>query len=1219
MPHNDCLPNPIEPTQTDVKSPLDVQLLDDLRTNQEFLCDQLFSGVAGKVSGAGLGAGAVARILSGGEDNTGIYKKKRFYIHQNTIERADTVTGFDPENKNTDDFIFYYLDKTENPRIQQNFVAYMGMEYIMEDNTDYSFTVKSEANFFVLGLNSTATAQGNNNLVFIDGQTPSSLGLFDENGNPSPDIIPDLGLLIANNQIYYMGLGDGAHTVTIRTDDGPPTISFVDIGFLEPAPAIEKTLTVKDGTCSLRGSEIAFTGNDLTFNETAYGHTGTVVVNGDGTLTALDGVSPARTAIRAEQVLDFTSTTPPTTLPVKNSHDFPTAGICLFQHPRGQNFIFSYSSKNETLIQANSLDGILWQNAPFNAKNWVPEFNFDSTTAEQVGMFGVDHWAEPPIIVTASNKNIDFEIIENGVTSQHTAAITEGAYSADLVPFGTAVVIALTAANKIEGNYFCNFNSENQLWSIGVTSDTVTEINFFWNSGANASSSIASIIGFDGSADSNGSTSYVATEARQHLAVRVFEAEASFLDPTNEKIRYSNPETEINEDRENAFNLFDAEERLGLNVFPLGQTNNDPMYINTDVDCCGLAISFQTELQSYAIAVYVDGAEQQIILQPGLRLFGQNFFSGRNRILTGFVSFPRGSRNVVITSQSEGWEDNAAGDTINFVGARQYFTKPAWEKLTLDQAILKSIDVTPKSFYRTWYGNNAGALYAPQPADDNILTITESGSWFGTAISPDWNAGNRTTAQTGGFVEYTFTLVGNGGGCELRGLRGSLQSPLISFYLSQSAINTGTDLISNATQSLDGSDSLNAELSGLSNFGIRGLPAGTYTARFQQNFSPGQIIDITGFAVIDTVQPQPSAFTLEQVNNTGQGVPHPINTRKASLGGDGNDRTTVMASRNGLKEGLVSLAMPIGDPAMNSFNNGRFIAFGVSNRKQTQIISQMTIFGADHEELTAMAKSISTFEPSMNPNVNGIATTQFSIDSRNIGAAYSTQECVKGGSSPSDQFNSPFIVMANRAFKEFKTPCAFSAGDIFTCTDTRGLKVNVPVLLFDGTNTELAVIININQDANFTVAQARASVVDGLVTEVQFPGLHSCRRTFFTGTDKLDVAYGGFGYEPLPLTFSNANARIEPKFIIETKTNYFRELEVGGTFVQATYPFHGDGSSGSGQTSSLEVLGMNTGDLIYNVSTSLVISGSSISEADPTIDLKITSTKTIQIGLEPLR
>ena len=258
------------------------------------------------------------------------------------------------------------------------------------------------------------------------------------------------------------------------------------------------------------------------------------------------------------------------------------------------------------------------------------------------------------------------------------------------------------------------------------------------------------------------------------------------------------------------------------------------------------------------ITVQIDDGPAIYLVQPDAAY--AEAANSRAAVITGFISFPRGSRKITLRAETDQqFFVNATGGSIFFAGCRQQFTKLPFEKLTIAQAIIKDVDISPISLYGTIYGHNAGTLYSPAASDDNINTVVETGSFSGSGASSTYNAGTRTTSTSGDFTDHNITLVGGGGGLAIVALLTSSKSHKVAIFISTSAINEGTDRIGNFHLRW-GSNYFDQKI-----IGQLGLPAATYNIRIKNEQASG--FDNHGIIIYDTVSPQENANTVTDITS----------------------------------------------------------------------------------------------------------------------------------------------------------------------------------------------------------------------------------------------------------------------------------------------------------------------------------------------------------------
>jgi hypothetical protein len=564
----------------------------------------------------------------------------------------------------------------------------------------------------------------------------------------------------------------------------------------------------------------------------------------------------------------------------------------------------------------------------------------------------------------------------------------------------------------------------------------------------------------------------------------------------------------------------------------------------------------------------------------------------RATIITGFISFPRGSRKIIIKNNANNaFNTGGQGDQIVFAGAIQYFTKPAWETLTTEQAIIKEVEVSPLELWANEYAHNGGALYVPDngagpSTDDQLNTVTETGTW--AALSGTvFNGSVRRTTTVGSYVDINFTLIGDGGGIAYNTDQFSGAGEEIRAFLSTAAINETTDLIDIATNTYSTTYSDNCPIE------FRGLPAGTYNLRVKLE-TAGDLRN-NKIMVYDERPPQPNANTVTDINNAGQGVSWPLNTIKHAILRDSNDNVRISLERTGYKEGLPSLV------------NLKFETFGVSTvdnsvnmRLQNENYFAYTSTAALDSDLVfqCMGNGISGQIPSFGTDST---TNNFFIDGVQGINSFSHRVAVKGGGSQSTT-RRPII----RPFqKEFRLAASFNTGDTFDVTDTRGMQIGRNILLNDGANTESVTITALVTNTSIDVTP-RTIVVDANVTDLNFGGSHTLT---ITKGDATAAHYSCFTYQPLPLRPSLYRTRFS---MMGTKLNTVtidQELTNGQ---DGYYPIHSDGTVANFQTSSLQVVGMTSTGSSWLLPKSL----KQVSVSAGTMTLRITSTKEVSESID---
>ena len=1117
-----------------------------------------------------------ADIVAGGEDDISRFWRVRHHLMMSTTGNGATSEGTDLDQSEKYDRFFSDPNFTIASAFNANANAYLGSNYFLEQNEQIQFKIKKGENFFAIGVlmtTTTATVMR----VYVDGVNVNTLGLVDENDVAVPaDIATNFGSVVYGKTFQFFGLDGEEHVITIKNENASALeiqVLYVDVGFKSVDFAIDHTLKLNAGVADVGGITADFNEGEHTFTKPteglANGYTGMLKIAQSGTVTAVDGLSPAATQTKPNTLLAFSGGAV-TSLPVKNHFAFPNNGICLFQHPSGASYMFSYSGKSSPTIANQTLDSIIWASQPTeDFTPLVPAAGATYVVNEWRGDARIEYFARAPILIDGTNNKIDFEITYNGVTTLHAATIPSGWYSADLVPIEKAVRKAMQTAKSIQGQYFVTYDKRAQLWSIGVRGKQISKINFRWATGANSSSSFGPVLGF--SSDIIDATSYVSPLIKQHLAQRVFVADQSFRSTEHPSIKYSwaisgNTSTP------------EADSLLASSSLPSYRRQAGAPGLLFDIypddDCCGMTLSFMREDVSTYMTYQIDRQDVTYLVQPSRPNDGVGPLRGT--MVNCFISFPKGSRIITIKPEVNTWfQIESSTVFITFFGYRQHFTKPPWEVLTPQEKILKTFEVQPLRLFGTLYGHNT-ALYSPQASNDNINTITESGTWGQTTDNSSFNRKYRSSSTVGGYVEVEFVLVGDGGGIGLMSVVSTTTSQEMTIYLSTAAIVEGTDEIER--MSIDwGTPKYDDIL-----FVHMGLKAGTYTCRIKNDHS--QTLVNTAIFIVDTVAPQPLATTHTELANTGQGLAFPLNVKRRNAQRYGIDKQPSYITEGAMKLGIVNSINYL--VSTNSvLNNDDSIAviqgsaqyFSAAAATLANAYFQMPAFC---RSLVSLHTEFSTFSTVVTPQVDGVAAA----------ANISMRECVKGGLAPSTTRDAPV-----RSFvKNFEYPISHNASLTFNMAFTDGLRNNQKVILFDGTNYEEAFVTNIVFNTSFDIKKALTTVVAANVTKVLTWGFHNLK---MISGDALTHRLSAFEYEPLPLEWSVLQSRVttlgKREDIREAFFSFSSAIIANGSVTfNFEYPFHSDGEAGDPTSSHIEVLrntktATNTGPLAYLINRGL--------------------------------
>jgi len=1179
------LPYPFTGSETLAKEPIDQELFDEkVRQNIEYL-----DSVSGGGGGGSVGdAGARGEILAGGETNEAVFTKKRFHVTQSNLANSALKEGAEFGSHDIRRRLVHYEsnDPTWVYAISTTGKAYLDQVIELAKDSSLSFFVEEGENYFSLIYEGTSTTCDAVD-VKIDGTAiVTYTGIVDEDDVAQTNTFNSNSTIsIAGYKEHYFGLDGHRHIITIKNTDSASKVfklEGVEFGYRADSPTIDHAVKISAGLGSARGTTASFSESDLSFSPPAksfsWGHTGAIKMNTGGTLTAVDGLSPAMTQTKPEEAISFSSAV--TSLDVKNNWNFPASGLCEMTTPYGAKHIFSYTSKTDSSIQSHSLDGIIWQTQP--TADFTPMGSLDSVTPGDSQMeLNINHIGAGTIVVSASNNKIDFKVGENGgAQSTFAATITNGLYSADVLPLGAAIEEALNTAHAINnGGYKAKYDETTQRWMVMAHGPEVDSFELLFSSGANQANSIHGDLGY-GDADLSASLSYVGTTTKQHLCQRVFEADKFLMEANDPRIKYPYTSTSA------AIEADAVTEMLGFGpkTAYINSTTQGAIAIYPDHDCSGIALHFVQSFEAGAISVTVDN--QQPVYPLNLEATASTApttSSVRGKIMSCFISFPRGTRSIWVQAENRvSFELTNNNQGFVFLGARQYFTKPNWESLTLTESIIKTIDIAPISLWASEHAHNTGTLYVPG-SGDNINSITESGTWAGGLDGDAFNNYARTSTTTGAYVEVDFTLAGDGGGIGLKMSRFTNRSEYLSLYLSTAAIVEGTDLVQNI---------IAFQNPGYSNYDIfffTGLPAGTYKARFKNNEATANTFGHTSIITIDDVQEEENKNINADVANNGQGVGYPLYTKRITPNRHSADRVPSYLEESGYREGDV-MPVDIGIDVSAAFENFTESTsnFGKHPWHFASTVSLRTT--ASSLKFMGFMRSACIEDACFTSHETAVTAT---LDTRSY-TAYSQRVCVKAGGVPT-------AIEANARLwqKRFKLACSFSASDTFTIADTRGLVEGQRAILDDGTNTEEVIITTIVSDTSFDVKKARATVVDANVTDVSFPGFHTIK---FTQGSTSSFRSGSLAYEPLPLEPNKWFERNASGYKLETKTITFSGVVNNDDLY---YPIHSDGNAGTYSTSSIDITGRSVISQTWSFPQDL--KNVQISTGD--IDVKITSSR----------
>lgn len=1180
----------ITASQTDAKSPIDVQLMDvGLNQNLDSHEARILALEAGSGSGGGSSDPALdpryGSIVAGFQTNEAKFKRRRYDVFQNFVNNGEKIINpesFDPTGE--DDSFYIYGSDHVSYTYDNDTNHYNNYAVGIPQGNTVMFKLKKGYNFFGIGY---LRAAGNSDSVnvFIDGQSITTFGgITDETGSAQTDSFTPLDTELGYQHVqWYFGLDGEEHTITLENDDSgsaPFHFDFVEIGFASKHGtfSIDRELKISDGRVNVRGSVVSTNETDVTFDAlSGYGRTDALVVNTSGTISTLKGVEAAMTQATAD--INFQFSTSLTTFYAKNAYYFPSSGFLLVSHPGGEHYIASYTGKTTSTAARHSFDGVLWASKP--KEDYTPETNFESLSAgDPTGSININLWAQGGHVISSSNNKLDFKVTLNGVQTTHAATIANGLYSADIMPLGRAIVNAMKAVKPLtSGEYFCEYNSDAQRWIIGVRGHEVSELQLLFSTGSNFANSIHSTIGYSNT-DLTGDNSYLAQSEVQSLAHRVFDG-GEFIAANDPRIQVNYPDS----GSDSPFSEF-YENRMGLGYVKSIQQQDPMIKIYPDPDACGLSFTFGINDGGSMIVAQVDYGNQIYILRTEFSSDGGQFYESA---MTGFVSFPKGSKVISLWQLSDAaWEVTDNTNNIKFLGARQFFTKPKVEALTTNQAIIKSFEINPYQLFVTRYGSN----YTPAGTFDNIDTITYNGTW--TNGTGDWfNGNNYNTSTLNDYVDITFTLSGNGGGIGIgHGVDGTSVTRKAAYYLVSGASGSETNtLIQNHYFFWPFATATSGE-----RFQIVGLPSGQYTLRVKNLYSGGFLV-IDSIAIYDTVMPD-RGQVVSDLNNNHQAVSYPMNFIKFPTTLSSYHLVPPYLHETGYNEG-------------KSFYDYRTENISISglNLVETNDVKQNNLYysyvgflgSADFIRSFYFCKS-ALLKPASVDSAGNSASVLPVIDGVNHSASFSTRLDTKAGDAATTAPN--YHPLFCDHFLRYGT--SMSNSTTLPISNTRGLKVGRTVILEADSQTTLKrTIATVTADTNITFTEAVSGFANYTTANnvrVRAYGFHSIKFEN-NDVDTVGLYVTAFGFEPLDIRPSNHEQRRLAKSKIGEVASITFKLVANGNDLY--YPYFSDGRQATYSETSIDILAVSSSGATYSFPYDL----KDIVLSAGTIDVKLTSIR----------
>jgi hypothetical protein len=1116
----------IQPDQTAAKATIDEELMDvGLRQNFDdhevrILQLEALSGGADEVDVTDLFARLETdpRFLN----DLGILYTRRFHLQSNFNNSIKDLDGLPeaPDWSNNDrEFLRIVEPVRQTGTI--NYVAndtdyFKGGTASLEKDTKIELYIKRGWNFFSIGAGILNTTACDSLTILIDGQTPSSLGLTDINGDAATDTI-SFNSTDAQYQrnFFFFGLDGDRHLVTIQNTDSASKeaqINYIDVGYCSRDFTIDHTLRFNPFKASINGVSVDFSAQDLEIDKsTAYGHTAMVVGDAAGNLRVVKGLEGAKTQLKAGESIAFSSAV--TSLPCINTSYFPTKGVCLFQHPNGEIYPFSYNGKTETNIQSHSLDNIVWQKQPSEDIDIESGFEDIDSLGQATGNALITYWGDPTVLIDTGNNKLDFEITitDNlGVdqTTSHTATIPSGYYAGDLVQLSEAIERAMVAAKSLSaenGRYLVQWDTATQRYRIGVEGKNIVGIELLFATGANFASSIHPELGFNDT-DLALSKVHYGNTAADHKFRKAYVPDKDLWTVRHPNIKWNNAASFSDQ---NAY--YDVFRRRGIGDTETfagnGVTgNNMPMMqICVDPDACGLSISLSSHTVSNSpmLEFSIDDGEQIYIGNPSAHLVGTTIAEFAN-ITTYFIPFPRGSKkiNVISNRLAAFIQTTNGGGIIDAVGIRQYFSRPLIEDIDTDtEQIIQCYDVAPATpRYKTTYLHQNGTLYVPD-SNSNLSTITEVGaSWTGIAAGPYYGGGARDAQTLNDYVDIDFVVNNTSGfgGIGIHHYR-STDGATVNAYISTSPINESTDLIKTYTISAStGSASDRYEC-----FKLDGIPNGTYTLRLKQvsTNTGNDRMYFVGISLYENDIIQKNKYVVSEMAVDGDVISHPNNVRRETFTQSSGDRVPELLKLHDYKFGEPNYLRYSADCGFENFQ------FNSSIYTESAYFNMKTSFTQnDFYEAFQLCKSV--VQRSFLFGSYGQNNVCF-VDGRQTSSTFSHRQTGKNGATNNTYKNeSPTFT------KSFEFDVTMS-GKVISMSDTRGVRVGQRVIIVDNLgNEEINYIESVTADVSVTVRNPLDAIVDTDVIQLKFYGLHSIR---VRNDDSITSWYGTIDFEPLDL------------------------------------------------------------------------------------------------------
>ncbi len=1074
-------------------------------------------------------------------DNIGKFFRNRFHVGSNigTATQRDPM-AFDPTNNDFKARFTFHGANTTGDTTTIITDAYLGFRSDLDSNSSLHFIKKRGENFVGIVVAQQTATVSSNWRILVDGVAQNTYGLEDETGTAVGASQSSVGAITLNQRTrWFFGLNpDKEEVIQIENNDGSNKLFLeaVDAGFAstDTTFSIDHDLLISAGRANIRGGSINVPETTVSFTPAKHGgYTGLVGVDQGSTVRAIEGPEPLMTKVKPLNSITFSSAV--TQLEVKNNHFWPSTGFCVFTLPWGNKHVFSYTGKTDTTITTNvhqhTFDGIVWQSQP--QEDFTPLDSFETTgSADATGDGVILHYGQGGLEITASNKFIDYQIARNGgSTVTRAAQIIEGLYSGerDVMYLGDAIIKAMQAAEPLdEGRYIAEYDVNSQKWTLGAEGEEVDLITFLFSTGANSANSVHTDLGY-ASTDISSTFSYRASGTANHRIARVWD-EGEYNGPNSPYHKYNlAPSLDENND------AVDIKERWGLPPIRSDSGTDHVLKIYPPSDSIGCTVGFINFGNGSMVSIQIDEGDLYYTTYASNELKAQA--NTKAQVITHAVTWPMGSRSIVVRWYDRTGFSHASANAMKFVGSRFLYSRAPLELLDTDEAAIKAVTVSPLQEFKTYYAHDY-TLSSP-----NLASITFTGSWTTQTTQQVFNDTLRRTSTSGDTMDVEFTIVGATGGISVMTRMRSVGTRRVDYYLVQgssaSEVNTLVDRKNNL-YSLDADDQ--------DTFVIDGLVTGTYTLRVKnQNAAT---LDIMAIGIYDTTRVD-EANVVTDVSDNDQGITFPVNVVKIPLVID-NHNALIPDSleRDQFMEGVGHIGTGSSDyatsvsPTANNREDTSSVALSISYYVNSTAINAN---GSDaFWRLNALAKSICFYPESATTGTPSLALQPI-INGNNTANTYAENVQVKAGSAPTSARRSS-IPLFQKTFNQFATGNMSDAVTI-PFTDTRGFRVGQKIkVTADGQTTVFDKIASITTNTSITMEDGVGGGFTNYTTannlRVNYEGFHSC---LIEQNSTTQNAYpSAWAYELMPLSESKALTRLQDNMSInDVAVVYFRNVSNG--------------------------------------------------------------------------